>query len=96
MSQRRLPDAGLEELAEKKAQLDARIAAADARRRLTQKKDEDRIKFLLGNLVFDNLSDDPALQALVRRELPERLTDRDRDRGLWQLLFPDDDKEDRP
>ena len=89
MPQRRPTDARIEELAEKKAQLDAQIATLDARRRLSQKKDEDRIKWLLGNLVFDNLSAEPALQELVRRDLPERLTQRDRDRGLWQILFPD-------
>ncbi|HJO52824.1 hypothetical protein [Sulfitobacter pontiacus] len=95
MSQSRHPDARIKELAEKKAQLDAQIAALDARRRLSQKKDEDRLKWLLGTLVFDNLSDDPALQELVRRDLPERLTQRDRDRGLWQILFPDA-QEDQP
>ena len=89
MSQRRPTDARIEELAEKKAQLDAQIATLDTRRRLSQKKDEDRIKWLLGNLVFDSLSAEPALQALVRRDLPDRLTQRDRDRGLWQILFPD-------
>ena len=89
MSQSRPTDAQINELAEKKAQLDAQIAAFDARRRLSQKKDEDRIKWLLGTLVFDNLSAEPALQELVRRDLPERLTQRDRDRGLWQILFPE-------
>ena len=89
MSQRRPTGARIEELTEKKAQLDAQIATLDARRRLSQKKDEDRLKWLLGNLVFDRLSAEPALQELVRRDLPERLTQRDRDRGLWQILFPD-------
>lgn len=89
MPQRRPTDIRLEELAEKKAQIDAQIDALSARRRLSQKKDEDRIKWLLGTLVFDRLSAEPALQELVRRDLPERLTQRDRDRGLWQLLFPD-------
>lgn len=89
MSQSRPTDARIKELAEKKAQLDAQIAALDSRRRLSQKKDEDRLKWLLGSLVFDRLSAEPALQELVRRDLPERFTQRDRDRGLWQLLFPD-------
>ena len=89
MSQSRPPDARINELAEKNAQLNARIAALDARRRLSRKKDEDRIKWLLGTLVFDNLSAEPALQSIVRRDLPDRLTQRDRDRGLWQILFPD-------
>ena len=89
MSQSRPPDARIAELTEKKSQLDAQIAALNARRRLSQKKDEDRIKWLLGTLVFDRLSAEPALQELVRRDLPDRLTQRDRDRGLWQILFPD-------
>ena len=48
MSQSRPTDARIAELTEKKSQLDAQIAALDARRRLSQKKDEDRIKWLLG------------------------------------------------
>lgn len=89
MSQSRPTDARIKELAEKKAQLDAQIAALDARRRLSEKKDEDRLKWLLGTLVFDRLSAEPDLQSIVRRDLPDRLTQRDRDRGLWQILFPD-------
>ncbi|MEP5762920.1 MAG: hypothetical protein ABJ327_27080 [Litoreibacter sp.] len=95
MSQSRPPDARIAELTQKKSQLDAQIAALDARRRLSQKKDEDRIKWLLGTLVFDRLSAEPALQSIVRRDLPERLTQRDKERGLWQILFPDS-HEDRP
>lgn len=95
MSRSRPADTRIEDLAEKKAQIDARIAALDARRRLSRKKDEDRIRWLLGNLVFDRLSAEPALQSIVRRDLPDRLTQRDRDRGLWQILFPDTE-EDRP
>jgi hypothetical protein len=89
MPQSRHPDARIEELTAKKAQIDAQIAALDARRRLAQKKDEDRLKWLLGSLVFDRLNAEPALRELVRRELPPRLTQRDHDRGLWQVLFPD-------
>jgi len=88
MSQSRPPDDRIAELTQKKSQLDAQIAALDARRRLSQKKDEDRIKWLLGSLVFDRLSAEPALQSIVRRDLPDRLTERDCDRGLWQILFP--------
>ncbi len=94
MSQSRPPEARIAELTEKKSQLDAQIAALDARRRLSQKKDEDRIKWLLGTLVFDRLSAEPALQSIVRRDLPDRLTERDQTRGLWRLLFPDS-QEDR-
>ncbi|MDD9709741.1 hypothetical protein PVW53_20785 [Seohaeicola sp. SP36] len=93
MSHSRHPDARIEELTAKKAQLDAQIAALDARRRLSEKKDEDRLKWLLGTLVFDRLSAEPALQSIVRRDLPDRLTERDRDRRLWQILFPDSDED---
>ena len=79
----------LADIAKKKSQVDAQIAALDARRRVAEKKDEDRLKWLLGNLVFDRLNDDPVLQNIVRRDLPERLTQRDHDRGLWQILFPE-------
>lgn len=89
MSQSQLTDDRIKELTAKKAQLDAQIAALDARRRLSQKKDEDRLKWLLGTLVFDRLSAEPALRSIVLRDLPDRLTQRDRDRGLWQILFPD-------
>lgn len=80
--------AQIQQLVDTKAQLEARLTALDARRRLSQKKDEDRLKWLLGTLVFDRLRTDPVLQELVRRHLPERLSQRDRDRGLWQMLFP--------
>jgi hypothetical protein len=72
MSQSRPPDARIAELTQKKSQLDAQIAALDARRRLSQKKDEDRIKWLLGTLVFDRLSAEPAclmnIPAFVRNK----------------------------
>lgn len=89
MHKTQLIDTELAELAKKKKQVDAQIAALDARRNLSQKKDEDRLKWLLGNLVFDRLNADPVLENIVRRDLPERLTQRDHDRGLWQILFPE-------
>lgn len=82
-------DTEFEELTKKKTQVDAQIAALEARRHLTKKKDEDRLKWLLGNLVFDRLDADPILQDIVRRDLPEHFTQRDHDRGLWQILFPE-------
>jgi hypothetical protein len=65
MSQSRPTDARIKELAEKKAQLDAQIAALDARRRLSEKKDEDRLKWLLGTLVFDRLSAERGLWQIL-------------------------------
>lgn len=88
MAKRHSTEDRLRKLAQQKTQIDAQIAALDARRRLSQKKDENRLKWLLGNLIFDRLSAEPGLQELVRRDLPERLTQRDRDRELWQILFP--------
>lgn len=88
MLQSQQADARIQGLVDRKAQIDARLTALDARRRLSQKKDEDRLKWLLGTLVFDRLRTDPVLQELVRHHLPERLSQRDRDRGLWQMLFP--------
>ena len=80
----------IEELSRKKAQIDAQITALDARRRLARKKEVDRLKWILGNLVFDHLKTEPCLEAVVRRELPKRLTKRDVERRLLQVLFPDD------
>lgn len=89
-------DTEFAELIKKKKQIDAEIAIInaqsamlDSRHRLSKKKDEDRLKWLLGNLIFDRLNTDPVLQNIVRRDLPERLTQRDHDRGLWQILFPE-------
>ena len=81
----------IDELSKKKTEIEAQIAALNARHRLTRKKGEDRLKWLLGNLIFDRLKTEPGLEAVVRRELPGRLTQRDRDRGLWEILFPDDE-----
>lgn len=84
------PLARLDELAQKKAQLDARMQAIDARQGEIDRKNDDRITWLLGSLVYERLRDNPALQDFVRRELPGRLTERDGKRGLWQRLFPED------
>lgn len=90
MSPRRDPEESIEDLIGKKAQIDARIDALDARRQEIRKKNDDRLKWLLGSLVFDRLNDSAALRDFVRRELPDWMTQRDRERGLWHLLFPED------
>lgn len=83
------PLACLEELARKKAQLDARMQAIDARQQEIDRKNDVRITWLLGSLVYEHLGNNSVLQDFVRRELPGRLTDRDHKRGLWQRLFPE-------
>lgn len=81
----------LDDLLKQRQQLDARIEALAARAKVEAKKDEDRLKFLLGTLVHDKLASEPELRAFVERELPSYLTDRDHRRGLWQTLFPSTD-----
>ncbi|WP_423208201.1 hypothetical protein [Paracoccus yeei] len=66
------------------------MEAIDARQGEIDRKNDDRITWLLGSLVYERLGDNSALQDFVRRELPGRLTDRDHKRGLWQRLFPED------
>jgi hypothetical protein len=78
----------LDALLKQREELKAKIDAMSARARLEAKKDEDRLKWLLGTLVYDKLASDPHLQAFVERELPHRLTERDHRRRLWQTLFP--------
>jgi len=89
MPPRRPTHVRIEELTEKKAQLEAQIDALDARERLGQKKDEDRLKWLLGTMVFDRMSSEPALQEWVRRELPARLRSlRTADKGDYRKFTP--------
>ena len=82
--------ATLDDLLVRTARIDARDTA---REDLTAKRDDDRLTWLLGRLLRDGLATDPELRAWVRRELPDRLTPRDRERGLWDRLFPSDDGE---
>ena len=89
MPTRRPTSDRLDDLLEQRGHLDAKIGALSARARVEAKKDEDRMKWLLGTLAYDKLASDANLQAFVRRELPPRLTERDQRRGLWQKLFPD-------
>mgnify|MGYP007070496607 CR=1 FL=1 len=91
MSIRRPTAERLDDLLKQREQLKAKIDALSARARMEAKKDEDRLIRLLGALVYETLATSPELQAFVARELPARLTERDRQRGLWGKLFPDAD-----
>jgi len=75
-------------LFDRKAQLEAQAEALSARQQAQAKKEEDRLTWLLGTLVYDRMGDVPGLRRFVEKELPARLTDRDCERGLWQVLFP--------
>ena len=83
--------ATLDDLLAHTARIEARETARTAREDLAAKRDDDRLTWLLGRLLRDGLATDPDLRAWVRRELPDRLTPRDLDRGLWDRLFPADD-----
>lgn len=78
----------LDELIRQKAQIEAQISSLTARQLAQRKKDTDRLKWLLGSLVFDRMSTNPGLRSWVERELSGQLTKRDLDRGLWEILFP--------
>ena len=80
--------ATLDDLLARAARIDARETARTAREDLVARRDDDRLTWLLGRLLRDGLATDPELRAWVRRELPDRLTSRDWDRGLWDRLFP--------
>ena len=83
----------LDDLLSRTARIEARETARTAREDLAAKRDEDRLTWLLGRLMRDSLATDPELRAWVRRALPDRLTPRDLERGLWDRLFPSRDDE---
>ena len=74
-------------LQKQKKEIEGQLIVLSSRRRFEKRKAEDRLKWLLGSLVFDRFSHEPALQELVRRELPNRLTKRDQERGISQIIF---------
>ena len=78
----------LDDLLSRTARIEARDTARTAREDLAAKRDDDRLTWLLGRLLRDGLATDPELRAWVRRALPDRLTPRDQERGLWDRLFP--------
>ena len=78
----------LDDLLARTARIEARETTRTAREDLAAKRDDDRLTWLLGRLLRDGLATDPELRTWVRRELPDRLTPRDLERGLWDHLFP--------
>jgi len=95
MPPRKPTEQRLDELVRKKDQLDAQIAALGARTGTERRKIENRAVWLLGRLLRDNLAEDRELFDWVRRELPPKLSERDRANGVWELIFPDGDEEPR-
>ncbi len=72
----------------RQAEIEAELAELRARAQQADQEDETRLRLVLGSLVRDGLPHSSKLQDYVRRELPARLTRRERERGLWQRLFP--------
>ena len=80
----------LKQLQQRRDQLNAQLAALEARNRQTEKKREDRRKILLGALVLADLPERPELRAWLTDRLPIFLT-RPEDRKLFADFLPPDD-----
>lgn len=77
----------LAKLQERRDQLNAQLAAMEARAKQTQKKQDDRRKILLGALVLADLSNRPELKAYLAERLPGFLV-RPEDKKLFVDLLP--------
>ena len=78
----------LKRLQQRRDQLNAKLAALEARNRQIEKKREDRRKILLGTLVMADLSERAELRAWLAERLPGFLT-RTEDKKLFaDLLLP--------
>jgi hypothetical protein len=77
----------LQKLQERRDQLNAQLAAMEARAKQTQKKQDDRRKILLGALVLADLDTRPELRNYLAERLPGFLV-RPEDRKLFAALLP--------
>ena len=81
----------LKRLQQRRDQLNAQLAALEARNRQAEKKRDDRRKILLGTLVMTDLPERPELRAWLAKRLPGFLN-RPEDKKLFvDLLTPDDE-----
>lgn len=76
----------LQKLQERRDQLNAQLAAMEARAKQTQKKQDDRRKILLGALMLADLDTRPELKAYLAERLPGFLV-RPEDRKLFADLM---------
>ncbi len=74
----------LQNLREKRAQLDAEIARLEARKRLEERKADTRRKILIGAVMLQEMSDRDDFAEWVNQTLAQRL-DKPRDRKLFGL-----------
>ena len=77
----------LQKLQERRDQLNAQLAAMEAKAKQTQKKQDDRRKILLGALVLADLDSRPELRTYLTERLPGFLV-RPEDRKLFAELLP--------
>lgn len=77
----------LQKLQERRDQLNAQLAAMEARAKQTQKKQDDRRKILLGALVLADLDKRPELKTYLAERLPSFLV-RPEDKKLFADLLP--------
>ena len=77
----------LQKLQERRDQLNAQLAAMEARAKQTQKKQDDRRKILLGALVLADFDTRPELKTYLAERLPGFLV-RPEDRKLFAELLP--------
>ena len=78
-------------LQQRRDQLNAKLAALEARNRQAEKKRDDRRKILLGALVMADLPQCPELRAWLAERLPGFLT-RTEDKKLFADLLPPDNE----
>ena len=81
----------LKRLQQRRDQLNAQLAALEARNRQTEKKRADRRKILVGALVLTDLPERADLMAYLAERLPSFLT-RQEDKMLFADLLPQDDR----
>jgi hypothetical protein len=77
----------LQKLQERRDQLNAQLAAIEARAKQTKKKQDDRRKILLGSLILADLETQSELRNYLVERLPSFLT-RPEDRKLFADLLP--------
>ena len=68
----------LSELEAKKAAIDAKIQKLKANEKRNAKRNLDRLRYLIGEVVLDHLDNRPDLQSLLTEHLPAKLTQRDK------------------
>ncbi|MCQ0990583.1 hypothetical protein [Jiella marina] len=81
---RKSPDEKLQELNQKKAQLESQIARERARVREAERKRDTRRKIVAGAVVLEHAQKDPEFRAQLD-ELLRRFVSRDQDRELFGI-----------